>query len=48
MDYWKVNKETRKDNFPLPFIDQMFDRLAVMNFIIFWMDTWDTTKFPLL
>ena len=28
MDYCKLNKATRKDHFPLPFIDQMLDRLA--------------------
>ncbi|KAK8506990.1 hypothetical protein V6N12_041667 [Hibiscus sabdariffa] len=28
MDYRKINKATKKDHFPLPFIDQMLDRLA--------------------
>uniref|UniRef100_A0A3Q7IVJ7 Uncharacterized protein n=1 Tax=Solanum lycopersicum TaxID=4081 RepID=A0A3Q7IVJ7_SOLLC len=28
MDYWKLNSWTVKDHFPMPFIDQMFDRLA--------------------
>ncbi|XP_016718253.1 uncharacterized protein [Gossypium hirsutum] len=28
MDYCKLNTATRKDHFPLPFIDQMLDRLA--------------------
>ena len=28
IDYRKINKTTRKDNFPLPFIDQMLERLA--------------------
>ncbi|KAL9256337.1 Transposon Ty3-I Gag-Pol polyprotein-like protein [Drosera capensis] len=28
IDYRKLNQVTRKDHFPLPFIDQMFDRLT--------------------
>ena len=28
IDYRKVNTRTRKDHFPLPFIDQMLDRLV--------------------
>ncbi|XP_070026112.1 uncharacterized protein [Nicotiana sylvestris] len=28
MDYRKLNKVVRKDHFPFPFLDQMFDRLA--------------------
>ena len=28
IDYWRLNKVTRKDHFPLPFIDQMLNRLA--------------------
>ena len=28
IDYWKLNKATQKDHFPLSFLDQMLDRLA--------------------
>ncbi|XP_062114270.1 uncharacterized protein LOC133825327 [Humulus lupulus] len=35
MDYQKLNKATRKDNFSLPFIDQMLDRLAGKEFYYF-------------
>ncbi|XP_062080935.1 uncharacterized protein LOC133785737 [Humulus lupulus] len=35
MDYRKLNKATRKDHFPLPFIDQMLDQLAGKEFYCF-------------
>ncbi|KAL4281173.1 hypothetical protein GQ457_03G014310 [Hibiscus cannabinus] len=35
MDYRKLNKATKKDHFPLPFIDQMLDRLAGKPFYCF-------------
>ena len=28
IEYRKLNNATRKDHYPLPFIDQMLDRLA--------------------
>ena len=28
IDYWKLNKATQKDHFPLSFLDQMLDKLA--------------------
>nr|GEX68819.1 reverse transcriptase domain-containing protein [Tanacetum cinerariifolium] len=35
IDYRKLNKATRKDNFPLPFMDQMLERLAGNEFYCF-------------
>lgn len=35
MDYRKLNATTKKDHFPLPFIDQMLDRLAGNVFFCF-------------
>ena len=35
MDYRRLNKATRKDHFPLPFIDQMLDRLAGKEYYCF-------------
>ncbi|KAL4384020.1 hypothetical protein GQ457_15G014580 [Hibiscus cannabinus] len=35
MDYRKLNKAKKKDHFPLPFIDQMLDRLAGKEFYYF-------------
>ncbi|XP_073283453.1 uncharacterized protein [Primulina huaijiensis] len=35
MDYRKLNDGTRKDHFPLPFIDQMLERLAGHEFYCF-------------
>ncbi|OMO93852.1 reverse transcriptase [Corchorus capsularis] len=35
IDYWKLNEVTRKDHFPLPFIDQMLERLAGHEFYCF-------------
>ncbi|GJW12212.1 hypothetical protein Tco_1578039 [Tanacetum coccineum] len=35
IDYIKVNDETRKDHFPLPFIDQMLERLAQHEYYCF-------------
>ncbi|PIN12571.1 DNA-directed DNA polymerase [Handroanthus impetiginosus] len=35
MDYRKLNKATRKDHFPLLFIDQMLDKLAGKEFYCF-------------
>ena len=35
IDYRKLNKATRKDHFPLPFIDQMLERLANHSFFCY-------------
>ncbi|GJS43016.1 reverse transcriptase domain-containing protein [Tanacetum coccineum] len=35
IDYRKLNEETRKDHFPLPFMDQMIERLAGNEFYCF-------------
>ena len=35
IDYWKLNASTRKDHFPLPFIDQMLERIAGHAFYYF-------------
>ena len=35
IDYRKLNKATKKDHFPLPFIDEMLERLANHSFICF-------------
>jgi hypothetical protein len=35
IDYRKLNKAIRKDHFPLPFIDEMLDRLANHSFFCF-------------
>jgi hypothetical protein len=35
IDYRRLNKVTKKDHFPLPFIDQMLERLAGHNYYCF-------------
>ena len=35
IDYRKLNKATRKDHFPLPFLDQMLDRIAGYEYYCF-------------
>ena len=35
INYRKLNKATRKDHFPLPFLDQMLDRLAGQEYYCF-------------
>jgi hypothetical protein len=38
IDYRKLDKETKKDHFPLPFIDEMLGRLA--NHTYFLLSRW--------
>nr|GFD50543.1 reverse transcriptase domain-containing protein [Tanacetum cinerariifolium] len=35
IDYRKLNEATRKDHFPLPFMDQMLERLAGNEYYCF-------------
>ena len=35
IDYRKLNKATRKDHFPLPFVNQMLDRVAGKEYYCF-------------
>jgi hypothetical protein len=35
IDYWKLNKATQKDQFPLPFIDEMLEGLANHSFFYY-------------
>jgi len=35
IDYWKLNDATRKDHYPLPFMDQMLERLAGQSYYCF-------------
>ena len=35
MDYGKLNKDTRKDHYPIPFTDQMLDRLIDQDYYCF-------------
>jgi hypothetical protein len=45
IDYQKLNKATKKDNFSLPFIDEMLERLVNHSFFVFLMGIQDITKF---
>nr|GEX66164.1 reverse transcriptase domain-containing protein [Tanacetum cinerariifolium] len=50
IDYRKLNEATRKDHFPLPFMDQMLERLAGNEYYCFLDDTnlcldWEKSHF---
>ncbi|CAN6685849.1 unnamed protein product [Malus baccata var. baccata] len=45
IDYRKINATTRKDHFPLPFLDQMLERLAGYNQIVIAPDDQEKTTF---
>nr|GEU33256.1 reverse transcriptase domain-containing protein [Tanacetum cinerariifolium] len=46
IDYHKLNEATRKDHFPLPFMDQMLKRLARISTIVFSTVSPVISKFP--
>nr|GEY21013.1 reverse transcriptase domain-containing protein [Tanacetum cinerariifolium] len=45
IDYRKLNEATRKEHYPLPFMDQMLERLAGINTIVFLTVFLDISKF---
>ena len=47
IDYRKLNAATRKDHFPLPFIDQMLERLAGHEFYCFLDGYSDYNQIPI-
>lgn len=44
IDYIELNKATKKQHFPFPFIDQVLDVLVGKTFIHFWMDSTSIVK----
>ena len=46
IDFRKLNKSTRKDHYPLPFIDQMLERLSKHTHFVFLMDILVSLKYP--
>ena len=47
IDYRKLNKATKKDHFPLPFIDKMLERLANHSFFCFLDGYWGYHEIPI-
>ena len=48
IDYRKLNVATRKDHFPLPFIDQMLERLAEHEYYCFLDEYSGYNQIPML
>ncbi|GKA51695.1 hypothetical protein Tco_0744891 [Tanacetum coccineum] len=48
IDYRKLKDATRKDHFPLPFIDQMLERLCGNEYYYFLDGFWNSSKLPSL
>ena len=48
IDYRRLNEVTRKDHFPLPFIDQLLERISGHPFYYFLDGYFDTFKLRLL
>nr|GEU89831.1 reverse transcriptase domain-containing protein [Tanacetum cinerariifolium] len=46
IDYRKLNEATRKDHFPLPFMDQMLERLAGNQYYCFLNGTFTYRRMP--
>ena len=44
IDYKRLNAVTRKDHFPLPFIDQVLERVSGILFIVSWMASLGTLR----
>ena len=47
IDYRKLNKATRKDHFPLPFIDQVIERLANFSYFCYLDGLSDFYQIPI-
>ena len=48
IDYKRLNEVTRKDHFPLPFMDQLLERFQGTPSIAFWMAIQGTSRLKLL
>ncbi|GJZ03161.1 hypothetical protein Tco_0521122 [Tanacetum coccineum] len=48
IDYRKLNEATRKDHFPLPFMDQMIERLAGNEFYCFLEQDYQILQTPII